>query len=402
MKARRRRLFAIVVCGILAAILCRYTQGPGWAEGLFYDAALAVHARWGPPQLDAPSVLVAGVDEASLAHPDLAKRPRALFGPVWAQALAAFRQAGAKVIVFDFILPFSGDALAPGYDREFLRALYQDRGRIVLARSQSLLPARSYMAALGLAPGALGMTEVTADADGVYRHIPLTVAAGQKIPSLAGAALARAGITDYPETVMLAPRQPIDSLPTLSLADVLGCAQSDPAALKQAVGGKIIFIGSTLLEEDRKPSPSRFFFRKPAAASLMDGKNCAPTQVSLGTATVPGVYLHALAVDMVLGQGLLSPMDVWLRAAIAGLMAAMAVAITIISRPVFAMIAMVCAVLFLWLGEIIALDGNIYAAMAYPALLSATFGGGGFIIRFLFEERRRIHIQSAFGHYLAP
>lgn len=388
---------------MLTVVLTRMSQGPAWLEGLFYDAALAIHAQWRPvSQQDDSSVLVVGLDEASLAHPDLAKRPRALFGPVWAQTLTALRQAGAKVVVFDFILSFSGDALAAGYDREFLRALYQDRGRIVLARSQSLLPARSYAAALGFAPNALGLAELTPDADGVYRRVPLALAAEQKLPTLAGAALAQAGITGFPETVLLAPRLPTDSLPTMPLANVLACGQSNPAALAQAASGKIIFIGTTLLEEDRKPSPSRFFPDKTANAEAGNTQDCAPAQMTLGAGTVPGVYLHALAADMVLGQRLLRLLDPWLRALLAGLAAALTTAIAILLRPAPAIIGITGVCLLLWLGELVALDARIYAAMGYPALLSAVLGGGGFIIRFLFEERRRIHMQKAFGHYLAP
>jgi adenylate cyclase len=49
-----------------------------------------------------------------------------------------------------------------------------------------------------------------------------------------------------------------------------------------------------------------------------------------------------------------------------------------------------------------ALDAGKYAAMGYPSLLSLIFAAGGFIFRFLLEERHRVRMQHAFGHYLAP
>jgi len=167
MIARRRKLLLICLSAILTFALARTASGPGWLEGLYYDAALAVRAAMkadAPPYSD---VLVVGLDEASLAHPDMAQRPRALFAPVWAKSILALRAAGARVVVFDFILAFSGDKIAPGYDREFLRALFANRGHVVLGRSQTMLPARSYSAALGMAPPSLGLSEIMPDADGV-------------------------------------------------------------------------------------------------------------------------------------------------------------------------------------------------------------------------------------------
>lgn len=397
MQARRRRWLTILLCGLLAAFLARFSQGPDAVEGLLFDTALVAHARVHPPPRHEPGVLIVGLDEASLSHPEMRQRPRALFGPVWAQTLTALRGAGAKVIVFDFILAFSGDDVIPGYDRDFLRTLYAAREHTVLARSQSLLPAKKYMAALGFSPDALGLSELNPDADGVYRKVPLYLGTDEKNLTLAAAALRRAGVTELPASIRLAPVQPIEALPTYALADILDCARSDPAALAKAAGGKIVFIGTTLQDEDRKLSPSRFF---PATGGIAEP--CAPATRSTVSHYVSGVYLHALAADMVLGKRLLADLQPNFAAIVAGLAAALATAAGLIFRPAAALLAIAVIGLVLWSGEVAALGAGIFAAMGYPILLSAGFGGGSFLLKFLAEERRRMHVQKAFGHYLAP
>jgi len=408
MMAARRKMLLVAVSAMLAFALVRLTGGPVWMEGIYYDAALAVRAavfRETPPE---PAVLVAGLDEASLAHPEMSQRPRALFAPVWAQSLTALRAAGARVVVFDFIMAFSGEKIAPGYDREFLRALYANRGHVVLGRSQNQLPAPVYSAALGMAPMSLGMSEIMPDADGVFRRIPLMLGENNRIAALGGAALALAGVTDFPDKVRIAPRHSLDSLPAMSLSRVLTCAQSDPAALKSAVNGKIVFIGTVLEDEDRKLSPSRYFFTKAQGVDKENAKSpaaaqgCGPGHAGQGGAYVAGVYLHAQAVDQVLRRDLLSPLNIWLAALLAGAVAALTVMGAIYLRPVPAIAGMAGAGLMLWSLEVAALHAGIFAAMGYPSLLSIAFGGGAFIFRFLFEERQRQRLQNAFGHYLAP
>lgn len=410
MSAKWRRRLLITASAILAVLLGGTTKGPAWLEGIYYDTALAVHALLQPNTLHEAGVLVVSLDEASLAHPDLTQRPRTLFGPVWAQTLTALRTAGAKVVVFDFILAFSGEKIAPGYDRTFLRALYENRGHTVLGRSQDQLPARSYSAALGFGPMSLGLSEVIPDRDGVFRQIPLMLGGDKNVPSLAGAALSLAGITDFPDKVRLAPLQPVDSLPALSVLQVLSCAESDPGALTKAVNGKIVFIGTVLEEEDKKLSLSRFFAtghrnEAPITSNVeatSDTQNCDPRREGTAATSISGVYLHALAADQVLGRRLLSDLNIWIAVLIYGTAVALVVTGAVNLRPFLAISVIFGVCLALWSAEVAALGAGRYAAMGYPSLLSLLFGGSGFVFRFMFEEHRRLRMQKAFGHYLAP
>lgn len=400
MKNRARQYLTIAACAAIAIFLTRFTTGPAWLEGLFYDTALAARAAVWPGDPGASGVLVVGLDAASLAEPDLAARPRALFGPIWAKTLGALNDAGARVIAFDFILAFSGEAIAAGYDRDFLRALFQDRDKIVLGRSRALLPARNYSAALGFSPSSLGVSEITPDGDGIYRHVPLGAGEDKKNPTLAGAALAKAGFADFPESVLLAPARSMESLPALSLGQVLRCAGDDPAALARAVKGKIVFIGTFLPEEDRKASPTRFFVNSPRTQRPAGA--CTPQITPEAATFIPGVYLHAMAAEAVLQRQLIRPLDGRLHALLGGLAAGLAVAGALKFRPLMCVASVVLLCLVLWLAETAGLESGIHAPLGYAALLGVLSAGGGFALRFLFEERRRYRIEGAFGHYLAP
>ena len=197
---------------------------------------------------------------------------------------------------------------------------------------------------------------------------------------------------------------------TLSLSQVLACAQSDPAALAKAVNGKIVFAGTVLEEEDRKPSPSRFFFADPQRKNAIEPQGtlpadmniCYPARDNQGKDNISGVYLHAMAADQVLAKRLLTDLNIWLVSLIYGIAVAAVVTGVLNFRPLFAMLAITGTCLVLWSGELAALDADKYAAMGYPSLLSLLSGGGAFVFRFLFEERHRLRMQSAFGHYLAP
>ena len=54
-----------------------------------------------------------------------------------------------------------------------------------------------------------------------------------------------------PESLVLAPPAPFETIPTYRLIDVLRCIEQRPAAIKEALSGKVVLIGSNLPEEDR-------------------------------------------------------------------------------------------------------------------------------------------------------
>ena len=106
----------------------------------------------------------------------------------------------------------------------------------MLGRSERVVPSTAFQAAFGFAEPdkSFGAIEVRADPDNVHRvvrgHIPLRGEGSEvrKLPTLANLLLAKSGDMDMPDIVRLAPKQPLESLPTYSLWDVLQCAKTRP------------------------------------------------------------------------------------------------------------------------------------------------------------------------------
>ena len=131
-----------VAAGGLAGYVSDYTgrfPALGGPNGLLYDMTLKTAQPWRRHIRLAPVVLVA-IDDASLATPELAALPRALFQPVWARLIDGLLDAGARRIAFDVVFAYAGTDFKvgsftlPGYDQSLIDSLARGRDRIVLAR----------------------------------------------------------------------------------------------------------------------------------------------------------------------------------------------------------------------------------------------------------------------------
>ncbi len=95
---------------------------------------------------DSPVAIVA-IDEESYRRQPLADRPIALWTPEIGGLLNALIDADAAVVGFDIVLPTSVESFAPGYERDFLRAIHRGgtTGRLVLGEvQQQQKPIRPY------------------------------------------------------------------------------------------------------------------------------------------------------------------------------------------------------------------------------------------------------------------
>ncbi|MBI3707273.1 MAG: CHASE2 domain-containing protein, partial [Proteobacteria bacterium] len=161
MAARHRRLFL----GLATCAGCYLTAlGAGLGiggsvpalDGFLYDAGLAARAKFDPaPPIEDSPVAVIAVDLRSLDSPRLRRFPRTFLGPTWGDLIDRLSAAGAKSVAFDFLLAYSPNEFAQGFDRPFLTTLARNRGKVVLGRSATTLPVRAYHAALGFDGGAL-------------------------------------------------------------------------------------------------------------------------------------------------------------------------------------------------------------------------------------------------------
>lgn len=417
----RRRYQLLTVAATMAAVsatvLATGKEGP--FEGSIFDAGVLLRGallhRTATPST---TTAIVAMDWPSLRSPRTAAVPRALFAPVWGPLVDGLVAAGARAVVFDFVFEFSGNAFIPNYDRPFLASLARNRQHVVLARTAEVNPAPAFLAAAGGRgdPAAVALSEQVPARDGIVRtvHQQFPDEQGRMHPSLSGAALLRMGGSLQDEPVRYLPTGRLEeTIPTWSLNDVLTCLDTPEGRdkLRQAVAGRAVFLGSVLPEEDRKPASDRLLLLYgteppplPAAAPAPEG-TCALPQLgpsSPQTGTVPGVTLHAAGTAAVLEGTALreaSPGAVALFATLAAALATMAG----LSLPPFAGIAALAAVLgggllLSWTMPLVGLW--LPAGHAEAGSLGAM--AAAHLVRYLAEERRRKHLQSLFGHYLAP
>ena len=405
--SRRRRFVLPTLAGIaLLSALASLGFGGGFpGDGWLYDLALATQARLRPPAAADAPVAVVAVDAKSLDSPELAPLPRALFSPAWAQLLNALSEAGARAVGFDLVLAYSGNSFQSGYDREFQSALYRHRDKVVLGRSASTLPARSYLGALRLDPKALGSLELNRDPDGVYRRVAAAYGDGDAArASMTTALLARAGAPAPPETIVLAPGRHLEAVPSYSLIDVLRCAEADPAALRAAFDGRVVLVGSVLAEEDRVPTSARYLpAPAPVPASRSEACALAPLGASVpGSPLVPGVHLHAAAVEAALTGRAADLVPLAWQTAAAVAIGILGAAFGLALAPWTAVAGALALAALTWAAEVALVGQQIWLPAALPMTLAVLAALLAYLVRYLVEERRRLAIQRAFGRYLAP
>jgi adenylate cyclase len=402
----RPATFILLVAAAIAAGTVASDSLPE-ADGLVHDLALAKITALGGRDA-AARVAVVALDWRSLDAPELVTTPRALLSPVWAAVLGALIEADAAAVGFDVILAYGGSAFSPDHDRPLIDVLQRHRDRVALARSSRTAIADGFHWAVDPdGDGAsVGYAEMLADPDGVHRrflsHLPL--AEGGRVRTLAGAVLERARVP-MPEMVRITPRGRLDDLPTYSLIDVLRCTGSDPAAVRRAFAGRVVLIGTTIPEEDQKRSPDRFLTRPREGDDSEPSTRCALTPTRShrpDPAFVPGVYLHAAAVDAVLTGRLASTLPRGPRVAVGAGLATLGALAGLTLGPAAAIGATAVIGALVFIATVMLLAAGTWLPPALPVLLLMASVVGAYLVRFAMEDRKRRHIQHAFGHFLSP
>lgn len=410
----RRAIVTVALAALAAAASLVAGGGMGLLDGLVYDLSLAVTDRR-PGTADEPVAVIA-LDRDSLASDELAAMPRVFLSPAWARIVNGLSEADARAIGFDIIFAYSANRF-PGfegqYDREFLAALARARGRVVLARSARSFPAPPFVAAVfdprtdagRSEPAAIGYAELTPDPDGVFRRAAARVATaeGQSLPTLAAALIDRARGPEMPPQVLLAPRRPLEAMPAYRVVDVLRCLDRDSAALRQAFAGKVVLIGTTLPEEDRKRSPDRFM--PPAASREANIGGCRLDRLGASdpqSRTSPGVFVHAAAIETVLTGNLVRPVPASGRAIAAGVAAAGGALLGFSLAPLLGTLAIGALVVLCLAAAPVLLGFGWWFPAVLPAAAALVAMAVAYVVRFVIEDRRRRRVQKAFGHYLAP
>jgi class 3 adenylate cyclase/CHASE2 domain-containing sensor protein len=382
------------------------------------------------PASESPTVVI-GIDELTYRTEPFASTPKVMWTPQVAAVVDKVLAAGAKVVGFDVIFPTSVESYLPGFERPFLLSLRQgaQEGRIVLGKVQhqikpvSPFPAQSMMVGNQRNIRALN---VVVDVDGVIRRAPLffDAIAGQgrrqdtsMALELAARALGTAPIVNEDGTVVLGGYripgwgkeflinfQGDNDIPTYSFADLwLGVQQGQDAWFEHNFRGKVVLLGEILDLEDRKITGKRLMngleggARQPPCC--LAGAGAAAKQVR---DTIPGVFVHAAAVnDLLRGEALREP-GRGNAIGVMGLLALVTVALALRLRPLRSMVAVTllgvawasATVVAAQLGLVLPLFTGLGAvAVAYSLVVA---------YRYMVADQQKTRIRRLFSLYLAP
>lgn len=405
---KRLTLLAALLTGALIGLTAPISPFSGVAD----DIAAAIRfSISGPSTLPQDRVLVLLLDQRSLQTPPLDEIPRVLMSPIWAQLTETALSHGADRIGFDLVMAFDANRLQVGeqrplrrYDVPFLDLLdaHGPEGRMVVGRTKRLAPAARFE----MIAGARGVAylNVDVDRDGIARRVQTSLADpnGGAVPTLTGALL---GAETHNE-IRITPPAPLTSLRTASVIDVLRCG--DDAALQTLFMNKVVVVGGALPGEDVIRTPDRFMRRSPDSRAsdkptIADAPCAFPAPT---TATehgdIPGVFVHAAAIDAVASGWRLQTAPKWQAALLAACMAfcAAACALTLTRWPALgaSLVLMSCGLL----GAAWAQAAGVLvpaAEMALAAMLGALIGAFG---RHVSTDRRAKALKASFGRYVAP
>jgi len=439
MRALRLRslLFAALTVAAVGLVSAGTAVEP--LRGLSIDVLFWLrHQAFGPRAApsDSPTAVIA-FDEETYRTPPFADLPHALWTPQIAAVIGALLAADAKAIGLDVIFSTSIERFAPGYERAFLRALRAASrdDRIVLAKVQhQMLPIRPFPAqsfAVGHAAN-IRAVNLFRDPDEVIRRAPLifeaeggaegelrreTAFALELARRVGGAALhggadgtLRLGDWAIPgsrENAMLVNFEGGGAdIPTYSLADIAACAEAGNAEFfRRHFAGKAVLFGAVLDVEDRKLTSRRFVSGAEGAGY---GPRCAlPPRPGLVRddvirGSIPGVYIHATAINNLLRRDALRAPDRATEAAITLAILVLAAAAALGLRAWMAATAF-AAIALAWTAAATAAFAD---GLALP-LLVPLLGAAAVIAilsgyRFGVAEREQRFLRRSFGLYLAP
>jgi len=352
-----------------------------------------------------PNIVIAGIDDNTFeTYGRWAEWPRSLH----AQAIDNLSQAGAKVIGFDVIFTDSSP------DDEMLATAMAKADNVVLAAvgTQPVSQARAEItydnfllpiASLEQAASNIGHANVVPDADGTIRRLPLIVksSSGQVYPALALSVLYRLFSMPLPQEYVLengavnlvARDIPVDTSyclrinfaadnekrPYISYGDVIS-GSFDPSLVKN----KIVLIGMTATGE-----PDTW---------------AIPTSAS----KVPGVFIHAAAMDTILtARFLIKPGSI-----ITLMIMLLLVGITAFALPRcgtwywtdVAKGAGITGGLFVayLVASFFAFDRGYSLDLFYPLLLLPVVYVGNVLYMVVIEQSDKRFVKELFGRYISP
>ena len=386
-------------------------------------------------------VAVIAIDEETYQTPPFKGSPTPTWTTEIGRVLTAVLDGGAKVAGFDIVffnsieqseIPFGEDSVGArlrGFDRPFLRALAGGAatGKVVLGEvlrtDGALSPAPGQRIAVRQQQNIRPLNVYT-DADNVVRRVPLTFAgSGGPITSMALELAARALstppiIADDGSVKLAGYRIPGavantmtlnfdgggNDVLTYSLADLRACVERyDKDFFHRQFDGKVVIFGTLLDQLDRKLTSKRLVTEPDRSGA----PRCAPTVVQVsapqfGRGTIAGVYIHATAVNNLLGRDGLVELGRWPVALIAFVFAVLVgIAARLLAPATAAVAAFALAALWTWCA-IFAFDRLLVLPLSEPFLAGLASLVAIIAYRLVVSDRGQRLLRRSFALYLAP
>lgn len=382
---------------------------------------------------DTSRAVVLAIDEHTYRTPPFAGTPKVMWTPYLAPVLEAVLAGGAKVVGFDVVFPTSVEPFLPGFERPFLQALREGgrSGRLVLGKVQhqkepvSPSPVQSMVVGHGSNIRALN---VISDIDDVVRRVPLFFTAefqgGQFRETSFSFELAARALGAKPELVngevflagyhipgsagnaMRVNFQGGDDIPTYSLADLYTCSEAGRSEyFTRHFKDKVVLVGTVLDVEDRRLTAKRFVTGSGGEArveSCAGGKEGEAAEETFRRDTIPGVYVHAAAVNDLLRGDALRDISRPAGAALVGGMALLVVGLALWLTPV-AGLATILTMSPAWVAVCLVAVQHGLVLPLFPILATILFVYG-FMLghRYLVTDRQKNKIRRLFTLYLSP
>jgi class 3 adenylate cyclase/CHASE2 domain-containing sensor protein len=411
MKTRVR--FAAIVA--VLALVIGFATERFLTYGLSFDALLTLrHIVFGDrhPEHDT-DVVVVNIDNDTFRAADFRDVPWALWAPQFSKVLDGLDQAGAKVIGADIIFSSTVETVMRGYDRPLYASLHKLAAaeRIVLAQTDVggnvVFGPHRFLQPLVGGQKNIRSVSVSIGFDGVVRSVPLFQGGGDPAFALTVAQRAGIDITQLPADLRYLWPNYADAAvaPVYTMQDVYQCvADGATEPLATTFAGKIVLLGAELDVEDRKATSGRAFVdggkpqTLPCAVAPSTGQveQRRPQQ----RRTIPGVFIHAQAVNDLLRSELARFWPVWVGLLALATMSAAGSALAIFVRAQTASL-LLAGTLLLWVAGTV---GSASLDWFAPLLGGVTSAAAAFLIglglRTFVIDRERRRMALALSRYL--
>jgi len=401
-RRQRKRLYHVLV---LIGVGCLFTLVALLAQP-FYSINLWFSDQLFTSEPPSPNIVIAGIDDDTLeTYGRWAEWPRTLH----AQAIDNLNQAGAKVIGYDVVFADNSS-----YD-ETLATAIAEADNVVLAavgippvsRTEDGIAYDSFLlpvASLEQAASSIGHANVVPDGDGTVRRLPLIVvdsSSGQVYPSLTLAALYRLFSLPLPQEYvlqdgaldLLARDVPVDSSYRLRINFSADNEQRPYVSYGDVISGnfnqslvrnKIVLIGMT-------------------ATGELDAW-AIPTSAS----KIPGVFIHAGAMDTILTQRFLRE---------PGTIITLMIMLLLVGIAAFALprcgtrhwtdmakgVGITAGLFVAYLvASFLAFDRGYILDLFYPLLLLPVVYVSNIVYVVITEQSDKRFVKELFGRYISP